>query len=87
MIIRCKRCRNFLEINSKMCGKCGWTVKSLWFSKDDVIFVKMGKSKGVLHKYVIRDGKIVELLPARTHRQRRKFVADIKNRKYQKVGK
>jgi len=83
-IVKCKRCGKFLQPHVKMCGKCGWTNKSSWINKN-VTFVQMGKSHGVLQKYVIRAGAIVELLPARTHRQRRKFVASAKNRKTQKV--
>jgi len=84
-IVKCKRCSKFLLPHTKMCGNCGWTNNTQWMSKDVTTSVRMGKSSGTLHKYVIRDGEVVELLPARTHRQRRKFVADIKNRKTQKV--
>jgi hypothetical protein len=87
MIIRCKRCGEFFDFQIKMCGKCGWTNNLQIWTNDCINYVKIGNARGgILHKYVMRDdGKVVELLPARTHRQRRKFVANRKHRKYQKV--
>jgi hypothetical protein len=74
-----------MKYSWKMCGKCGWTNPQFWLSDDVTVFVKMGKSSGILPRYVKIDGEVRELIPARTHRQRRKFVANKRNRKTRKI--
>ncbi len=76
VITKCKRCGNTVEARiGGMCIRCGANV-NFRDTMEAGAFVRMGKSCGVVRRYELdKLGNLVERRLPRTHRQRRRFVA------------